>query len=130
MAYEKPGHPKPSVTAAADLSSGKQFRFVKHTADNAVNVCSAATDCPSGVLQDGPKSGDPADVMTMGLTKVIAGGTIAAGDRVGTDANGAAVKLTEGTDTTKYIAGRAEQAAVTGDIFTVFINCINPHRAA
>src|SRR5258705_7006664 len=104
MAYEIPGHPKPAVVTAADLST-KQFRFVKHTADNTVNVCAAATDCPSGVLQDKSASGVAADVMSMGLTKLVAGGTIAAGDRIGTDANGAAVKLTEGTDTTKYVAG-------------------------
>ncbi len=129
MAYEIQGHPKATLSAAADLSA-KQYRFVKHTADMNVNVCSAATDCPSGVLQDKPVSGVAADVMTMGLTKLVAGGTIAADDRIGTDANGAAVKLTEGTDTTKYIAGRAEQAAVSGDTFTAYINCINPHRAA
>lgn len=127
MAFEIPGHPKPPAVAAADLST-KQYRFVKGAAS--VNVCSAATDCPSGVLQDKPTSGQAADVMVFGVTKLIAGGTIAAGDRIGPDANGAAVKLTEGTDTTKYISGRAEQAAVSGDTFSAFINCINPHRAA
>lgn len=138
MAFEIPGHPKAPVVAAADLST-KKYRFVKHGAGvgqgASVNVCSAATDCPSGVLQEGTTGvaisvGQGLDVMVFGLTKVILGGTVAAGDRLGTDANGAAVKLTEGTDTTKYIAGRAEMAGVSGDIITAFINCINPHRAA
>jgi hypothetical protein len=106
MAIEVPGHPKAPVSAAADLST-KQYRFVKLTGRHQVNVCSGATDAPYGVLQDKPASGVAADVMTRGITKVIAGGTIAAGDRIGTDANGAAVKLTEGTDTTKYIVGVA-----------------------
>lgn len=129
MTFEIPGHPKPPAKAAADLST-KKYRFVKLTADSTVNVCSAATDAPSGVLQDNPTSGQQADVMAFGITKLIAGGTIAAGARIGTDANGAAVALVEGTDTTKYVAGHAEQAAVAGDAFAAFINCITPHRAA
>lgn len=129
MSYEIPGHPKAPSIAAADLTS-KQFRFVKLTGDDVVNVCSAVTDVPCGVLQDKPQSGAAADVMTLGLSKLVAGGPIAAGDRIGSDANGAAVKLTEGTDTTKYVAGHARQAAVAGDIFTAFIDCIRPHRAA
>lgn len=130
MAIEIAGQPKAPVTAAADLSSGKQYRFVKLTGDLAVNVCSAATDVPYGVLQDKPVNNFAADVMTRGITKVIAGGTVAAGDRIGTDANGAAVKLTEGTDTTKYVVGVALQAAVSGDIFSADIDCSTPGRAA
>lgn len=129
MAIEIPGQPKAPLTAAADLSA-KQFRFVKLTGDLQVNVCSGATDCPNGVLQDKPLSGQAADVMTFGITKLVAGGSISAGDRIGTDANGAAVKLTEGTDSTKYIAGHALVGASSGDVFSAFIDCAKPHRAA
>jgi hypothetical protein len=131
MAIEVPGQPLlVGATAAADLSSGKQFRFMKLTADFAVNVCSGVTDVPVGVLQDNPVSGAAASVMVQGISKLIAGGTIAAGDRLGTDANGAAIKLTEGTDTTKYIVATALQSAVSGDTFSAYIDCGSPHRAA
>lgn len=126
---EIPGHPKAPVKAAADLST-KQYRFVKLTGDLSVNVCSAATDAPYGVLQDKPASGVAADVMTRGITKVILGGTVVAGDRLGTDANGAAVKLTEGTDTTKYVVGQALVGGVSGDIIAADIDACIPHRAA
>lgn len=129
MAFEIPGQPKAPLTAAADLSA-KQYRFVKLTADLAVNVCSGATDCPAGVLQDKPTSGQAAEVMEFGITKLVAGGSISAGDRIKTDANGAAVKITEGTDTTHYSVGHALMGAASGDIFSAFINCANPHRGA
>jgi hypothetical protein len=129
MAIEVPGHPKAPVTAAADLSA-KQFFFVKLTGDFSVNLAAAATDAPYGVLQDKPTSGQAADVMTRGITKLVAGGTIAAGDRIGTDAAGKAVKKTEGTDTTNYVVGVALQAAVANDIFSADIDCAVPHRAA
>jgi hypothetical protein len=129
MAIEIQGLPKAPLTAAADLSA-KQFRFVKITADFAVNVCSGATDCPNGVLQDKPVSGAAADVMTFGISKVVAGGSISAGDRIMTDANGAAIKATEGTDTTKYVVGHALMGASSSDIFSAFIDCAKPHRGA
>jgi hypothetical protein len=130
MAIEIPGHPKAPVVANADLST-KQFLAVKLVADLKVDVCSGATDCPYGVLQDKPNAANVgADVMTRGITKWYYGGTIAAGDRVGTDANGKAVKLTEGTDTTKYICGTALLAGVANDLGSVDLDCSKPHRAA
>lgn len=129
MAIEIPGHPKAPFTAAADLST-KQYRFVKITADLAVNVCSGATDCPCGVLQDKPLSGVAAEVMTFGITKVVAGGNITAGDRIQSDANGAATKITEGTDTTHYSVGHALVGAASGDIFSAYIDCAKPSRGA
>lgn len=131
MAFEVPGQPLlVGVTASADLSSGKQNRFMKVSGDLTVTVCSGATDCPCGILQDNPVSGAAASVMVQGISKLIAGGTITAGDRIGTDANGAAVKLTEGTDTSKYIVGFALTGAVSGDIFSAYIDCASPHRGA
>jgi hypothetical protein len=115
--------------ANADLSA-KQYLFVKIVTGSKVDVCSAATDVPCGVLVDKPKSGDTSQVQVTGLGKVKAGGTIAAGDLLGTDANGAAVKLTVGTDTTKYVVAQALEAAVTGDYFEILLNALTPHRAA
>lgn len=115
--------------ANADLSA-KQFSFVKFTADNTVDVCSAVTDKPCGVLQNKPTAGQAADVMVIGVSKVLAGGTIAAGDAVGTDATGKAIKETPGTDTTHFTAGQAEVAAASGDTMAALIDCASIGRAA
>lgn len=114
MAAIKPGF-QDTYTASADLSA-KQYRFVKMSGDRRCTVCGAATDAPIGVLQDAPVAEGSALVMLSGLTKVVAGGTLAAGDLVCTDANGAAVKNTPGTDTTKYVAGQCVIGAASGAI--------------
>lgn len=98
MAVQQPGF---SVTlkAGEDLSTA-QFTFVKLSADNTVVQCSATTDNPVGVLQNKPGSLGAADVMTMGLTKLVGAGSIPAGALVGTDANGLGVAITSGTSGT------------------------------
>jgi len=133
MALEILGQPKAPLVAGADLSaSTNQFCFVKPDGVNdfSVILCAAATDVPIGVLQDTPSLGQAATVESIGISKVIAGGTITVGQEVGTDASGHAVPLTPGTDTTKFVVGRALQSAVAGDIFSVFLDCVCPGRAA
>jgi hypothetical protein len=122
-------NPIAGITAGADLST-KQFFFVKLNATRQVILVSGATDRPLGVLQNKPTaSGQPATVAGPGaVTKVSAGGTITAGDSVGSDASGEAITLLEGTDTTKYILGIALESAVDGDI--VYIQLTAPHRAS
>jgi len=77
-----------------------------------------------------PASGETAAIAVSGVVKVKSSGTIALGALVGTTATGTAVSLTAGTDTTKFILGRAIKAAVANDIVTVAINCASPARAA
>ncbi len=120
---------KLSREAAADLSA-KQYLFVKLGTGSKINVCSAATDVPCGILLDKPASGATGQVQVTGLGKVIAGGTIAVGDLLGTDANGKAVKLTIGTDTTKYVVAQAVSAGSANELVTVLLNATTPHRAA
>lgn len=98
MAVEQPGF---SVTlkAGQDLSSA-QFTFVKLSADNTVVQCSATTDNPIGVLQNKPGSLGAAEVMTMGLTKLVAGGSLGYGVLVGTDASGKGTTVTSGSSGT------------------------------
>lgn len=87
-----------SYGAAADLS-GKPFRYVKlASASGQVALCGAA-DIPVGVLQNRPRSGDTAAVITLSgaVAKAVSDGSqtaIAIGDTVGSDANGKAVKKT------------------------------------
>ena len=77
MAYESPQICIGTLTAAADLS-GKQYYFVKLASESTVNVCSAVTDVPIGVLQNTPASGESAEVAIFGLSKVSADATLAA----------------------------------------------------
>lgn len=130
MAYEKPllMH---SRIAAADLSA-KQYYFVKLDSSGNVDVCSGATDRPYGVLQNAPTSGQAAEVMLAGISKVSSDGTIAVGALIGTSGDGQADSKTAGTDTTEYVVGQhiGTAAAAAGDTITCTINCLNPHRGA
>lgn len=118
-----------SYSASADLSA-LQYTFVKQsTGAKQIAAVAAATDVPCGVLQNKPTSGQAATVGFKGVSKVKAGGTIAVGDLVGTTSAGLATTLTPGTDTTKYVCGRAESAGISGDIISVNLLAV-PHRAA
>lgn len=79
-----------SMLAAADLST-KQYCHVKVTADRTVNVAGNGQEC-LGILQDKPAAAARAcSVGTGGISKVLLGGTVNAGQYISSDANGAAV---------------------------------------
>lgn len=130
MAYCSPETKLTGLKAAADLST-HQFKFVKITAVNTVNVCAAVTDIPIGVLQNTPTAGQPAEITAIGVTKVSSDAAIAAGDTIGTSADGQAQTVTVGTETTVYIAGQAITASTAaGGIVTAAVSCLAPARAA
>lgn len=119
----------PGLVAGADLSA-KQYYFVKLTAAWTVDVCAATTDIPIGVLQNDPASGEEARVCVFGLTKVNSDAALAAGNLIGTAADGQAAAYANGTDTTKYIVGQVVQASgAAGGYASAFIN-ITPNRGA
>lgn len=125
MAYESPAIDLGTLTAAADLSA-KQFHFVKLASATTVNVCSGVTDVPIGVLQNKPDaSGKQAIVRIFGISKVSADATLAAGDVIGTSADGQAQPLTVGTEITVYTCGQAITAASAGETATALINISN-----
>lgn len=128
MATENPIYVDSSKLAYVDLDT-KQYFFVKETA-NGIEVCSGATDRPCGILQNDPKAGESAQVMRLGKSKLVAGGTIAVSDQIGTDANGKGDKKIAGTDTTEYVCGSACEAGALNEIITVIVDCMNVHRAA
>ena len=130
MAYEKPGIIL-NFEAGGDLSS-KQFYFVKLNSSGQVVICAAATDVPIGVLQNAPSSGETAEVMVTGVSKVSSDGVVAVAALIGTAGDGQADSKTIGTDTTEYVVGRhlGPSAGAAGDLITCTINCLNPHRAA
>lgn len=95
-------------------------RIVKPGADNTkVVVGAAATDKVIGVSDNlGAASGETLDVILDGIALVKAGGTIAMGDLVASDATGQGVATT--TATHRWI-GVAMEDAVSGDLFGVRI---------
>ena len=121
MAYEAAQVKVGQFTASADLSS-KQYHFVKMSGNNTVTVCAAITDVPVGVLQNNPASGGVAEVALLGVTKVVADGTLAAGNLIGTSADGQADAIAAGTDTTVYLMGVAVSAASAGETTTMILN--------
>jgi len=121
MAYEAAQIKVGQFTASADLSA-KQYHFVKMSGNNTVTVCAAITDIPIGVLQNTPSSGQAAEVCLFGISKVVADGTLAAGNVIGTSADGQADAIAAGTDTTVYTMGIALNAAAAGDTVEAFIN--------
>ena len=131
MAYEISNYSvKVTLVAGADLSS-KQYTFVKLNSSGEAIAAAAATDIPIGVLQNAPTSGQEAEVLVVGGTKIVAGAAIGEGALVGTSSAGKAVALVAGTDTTKYVVGTLlTESAADGNIVTAVINCANPGRAA
>ena len=130
MAYEFSNYSvKVTLVAGADLSA-LQYDFVKLDSNGRAVAVAATTDRPIGVLQNAPRSGEEAEVLIVGGTKLVAGGSITEGAALGTTNAGAARALTVGTDTTAYILGSAITEAASGEIFTAVINCASAGRAA
>ena len=128
MAYESPQVLIGTLTAAADLSA-KQYHFVSLASATTVNVCTAITNAPIGILQNNPTSGQQAIVQLFGISKVVADGTLAAGNFIGTSADGQADAISPGTDTTVYMTGQCIQAASAGETTTMFLNITNCRAA-
>lgn len=129
MAWELPVF-KISLEAGEDLS-GKQFYFVEiNTTTGKAEVCDAATDIPIGVLQNKPESGQTAEIMVLGVSKVSSDAALSIGNWIGPSADGQADAKTIGTDVTEFIAGRVLVAsAAAGGLATAMISCVKPHNA-
>jgi len=130
MAWEGPQMKTPGLTASADLST-KQFYLVKMSGNKTVDVCSGVTDKPCGVLQNKPTSGQAAEVVCIGVTKVSGDADLGYGDLIGTSADGQAAAYVAGTDTTKYVVGHViEDNTTAGGLITAWVDCAAPHRGA
>ena len=107
-----------TLVASGDLSLN-QYKVVKLDS-NGRSVLAAASDLAQiGVQQDKPTAlGQPSNVRISGVSKALAGGTIAIGDRLTSDANGKVITATTG----KQVIGIALVAAVANDIFAMVID--------
>ena len=129
MAYEIPVL-KPGIWTVGEDLSAKQYYFVKLSGQTVV-LCSALTDVPIGVLQNAPESGQAAEVMVIGITKVSSDAALTVGLLIGPSADSQADARTIGTDTTHYVVGQVIGASgAAGGLATAVINCAAPARAA
>ncbi len=116
---------KITVPAAADLSA-KQYFFgaIDSSGEFAVAGAGAQVD---GVIQNEPDAqGKATTVGISGVSKVLAGGTVAAGELVASDSAGEAVAAATGDN----IAGVAMASAVDGDIMSVLLKTQNANAIA
>lgn len=122
MAFEYPVLKVPALEAGADLSAS-QFRCVKMSAaDRRVVLCDSDGEVLLGVLQNKPAMvGEAAEVTALGVTKIVAGENLAAGDSWGTDISGRARKIEPTTDAADYVAGLVLEGAAADQIATVTV---------
>ena len=107
-----------SLNAGGDLSAA-QYLFVDMAADGEIDAVSGAGAKAVGVLQTDPGAqGRAGEVCISGVTKVVAGGTIAAGAQVASNASGEAVAASTGN----IVLGTALEAADSGDIIPMIFN--------
>lgn len=108
-------------TTGGSTGSG-QYLAVTLSAARTVATTTGQSNVLYGILQNKPGSGQAADVGIFGITKAVAGGTIAAGAQLGlNNTNSAATNGTLVTFASGTIVGYALEAAVSGQVFTVFV---------
>jgi hypothetical protein len=110
--------PKIKVFKSNSDFSAKQFHFAKLA--SGTNVAqSGAAEKAIGVVMNKPAINDDAEVAHLGggaLLKLAA--TIAAGDSIASDANGAGVLGTSG----QWCPAVAMEAGISGDVVSVILN--------
>ena len=122
MAWQVPGFLPGDLVAAEDLSS-RQFRLVRMASDNAVELADTEGGFAIGILLNAPAAGAAAAVEMAGISRLVAGEALVAGQFFGTDAQGRgrAVEATAtGADLGDWILGTVvEGAGGAGGIATV-----------
>ena len=133
MAYEISNYSvKVTLVAAADLSTN-QYNFVKLDSSGNAAAITGLTDTAIGVLQNDPTSGQEAEVLVIGGSKLVAGGAIGDGAFVGTSATGKGSALTPsgtaGASVPRFFGVALTEASAANDLFTVLVNCATPTKA-
>jgi len=110
-----------TLLANADLSAS-QYHFVKVGAGTYPLSVAAAGESAIGVLMNKPgeatgAAGESAQVAILGCPKVKLGGTIAVGDNLAADADGAAIVAT----TPAFVVAKALQAGTDGQVVRVLL---------
>jgi hypothetical protein len=115
----------PGLPGSASPNAGMQYRIVKITGAHQVGLATGAANEPRvGVLQNKPQMpGMASTVGIAGISNVVAGAAVAAGDYLVPNANGQAVP--QGTSGATTSAGAMllaiDVAAGAGDMFPALI---------
>lgn len=116
MAVESRVFSIPGLIAEVDLSA-QQFKMVKITAENTVNLPTVKGEGILGILQNKPRLGEAADVMALGVSKLVAGaGGLAAAVQYETAVGGTGLTIEAGKIANGYVligAAEGELASVT-----------------
>jgi len=125
MAYEFSNYSVKVTLVAGESLAAKQYHFVKiDNGTGKVVAVSGATDRPIGVVQNNPASGEEAEVLISGGTKIKAGGSASAGQALFASASATGVTLAFGTTASAaFAAGTFITAAAAGEITTAVIDC-------
>ena len=107
----------PGMRGSLDPNGGKQYYFVDITGAHQAGLAGAGGDAV-GILQNKPQhAGEAATVAISGVSLVVAGGTLAAGDPVSSDGDGKAIKTTS----TNVALGRVVIGAAEGELASVLL---------
>jgi len=106
-----------SKPTATNLSANQFYLVMDDGAGNAKLVAAAAATGVIGVLQNDPQSGSVASVRFNGVSKCVAGGVVAAGDLIVSDASGRGVAY--GGTGGGVIGIAQDAAAAAGDLFSL-----------
>lgn len=106
-----------TLISAADFAT-KQYFVVSVNSAGKAALADADDLNQIGVIQNNPPSGQATTIRTHGVTKAVYGGTVAAGARVTSDADGKIVAAATG----KQVIGIALVAGVSGDIGKIYFD--------
>jgi len=114
-----------TLPVAADYSTTGIYRFVDvNSSGQAVLVAGAGLE-GIGVLENDPSAaGMAGTVAVSGKVKVYAGGTVAAGAWVQSDANAAGITAASGD----YVFGKCVDGGASGELIEVLL--VSPHKLA
>ena len=101
--------------AGADLSA-KLFHLAKVDTD-ADLVLAGDGEAVAGVITEAAAADSPVTIQYGGIAKVVCGGSITAGAKVASDANGQAVLATTG----EFAVGMALEAGASGRVIAVML---------
>lgn len=114
MAYEVPVLDF-TFNNPSNLSSNQYYFVTKTTTNNEVDLSSAG-DLALGILQNDPIANEGAGVRLLGISKVVAGGSITAGDYIAVGTGGTAI-----TRTTENIVGFALESGASGEVISIYV---------
>lgn len=106
--------------AAGEDLTGK-LHYIAHIDTDGDIVLAGDGEQPCGVITEEATAGNGASVQFLGIGKVIAGGSVTAGQNVASDTNGKGVAATSNED----VLGIALESASANEIFPVLL-CISP----